>query len=248
MARSEIILGTPPTGIGGDTPRVASSKINAMTSELYQGVGTPAAPLPLERGGTGGTGQAGARLGLGLVPQTSQQDAIAGRLLTVGAFGLGGTVIMGQGETVSGSPSGFYTTTPSETAFNPPAGLSKDGSLINQTRAAAGPIAQAYQIWIHADTGRMFYRCGSNNTWQAGWKEVISSANLPAMIAGVPAGGVGSYGFFYTGDPKNPSDVVPGYLLLWASANTQAGSGPSGSWRCMAFAEAGGRTLFMRIS
>lgn len=35
MARQEIILGTPPTGLGGDTPRVASSKINAMTTELY---------------------------------------------------------------------------------------------------------------------------------------------------------------------------------------------------------------------
>lgn len=35
MARQEIILGTPPTGLGGDTPRVASSKINTMMTELY---------------------------------------------------------------------------------------------------------------------------------------------------------------------------------------------------------------------
>ncbi|WP_353231860.1 hypothetical protein [Pseudomonas helleri] len=35
MARQEIILGTPPTGLGGDPPRVASQKINAMTLELY---------------------------------------------------------------------------------------------------------------------------------------------------------------------------------------------------------------------
>ena len=53
MARQEIILGTPPTGLGGDTPRVASTKINAMTLELYQGIGTPAAPLPVAKGGTG---------------------------------------------------------------------------------------------------------------------------------------------------------------------------------------------------
>jgi hypothetical protein len=53
MARSEIILGTPPKGIGGDPPRVASQKINAMTLELYQGLGTPEAPLPAIRGGTG---------------------------------------------------------------------------------------------------------------------------------------------------------------------------------------------------
>ena len=35
MARQEIILGTPPNGLGGDPPRVASQKINFMTQELY---------------------------------------------------------------------------------------------------------------------------------------------------------------------------------------------------------------------
>ena len=35
MAWQEIILGTPPTGLGGDPPRVASKKINFMTRELY---------------------------------------------------------------------------------------------------------------------------------------------------------------------------------------------------------------------
>lgn len=35
MARQEIILGTAPTGLGGDPPRTASTKINAMTQELY---------------------------------------------------------------------------------------------------------------------------------------------------------------------------------------------------------------------
>ena len=35
MARQEIILGTPPAGLGGDPPRTASMKINAMTQELY---------------------------------------------------------------------------------------------------------------------------------------------------------------------------------------------------------------------
>lgn len=35
MARQEIILGTPPQGLGGDPPRTASMKINAMTTELY---------------------------------------------------------------------------------------------------------------------------------------------------------------------------------------------------------------------
>ena len=37
MARQEIDLGTRPTGVGGDTPRSAMVKINAMTLDLYTG-------------------------------------------------------------------------------------------------------------------------------------------------------------------------------------------------------------------
>lgn len=35
MSRQEILLGALPSGIGGDTPRSANVKINAMTAELY---------------------------------------------------------------------------------------------------------------------------------------------------------------------------------------------------------------------
>lgn len=35
MARQNIELGTPPSGVGGDTPRSANVKINANFSELY---------------------------------------------------------------------------------------------------------------------------------------------------------------------------------------------------------------------
>ena len=40
MARQEIILGTAPTGLGGDPPRTASQKINLMTKELYDKLAT----------------------------------------------------------------------------------------------------------------------------------------------------------------------------------------------------------------
>ena len=69
MARQEIILGTPPMGLGGDPPRVASIKINAMTEELYKKVeslGSTGDVVPIERGGTSGTTQESARSGLGL--------------------------------------------------------------------------------------------------------------------------------------------------------------------------------------
>ncbi|MCC3698784.1 tail fiber protein [Pseudomonas phage PseuP_222] len=38
MARQEINLGALPSGVGGDTPRVANTKINDMTEELYAAV------------------------------------------------------------------------------------------------------------------------------------------------------------------------------------------------------------------
>jgi hypothetical protein len=59
MARQEIVLGTPPTGLGGDPPRTASTKVNSMTQELYSflgGSGTSLAlppALPVNKGGTG---------------------------------------------------------------------------------------------------------------------------------------------------------------------------------------------------
>lgn len=68
MARQEIILGTAPTGLGGDPPRTASTKINAMTTELY-GVTNSLK--------TASTKDA----------QTSKTDNTNGRLLLVGAFG-----------------------------------------------------------------------------------------------------------------------------------------------------------------
>ncbi|MFJ3121031.1 hypothetical protein ACIPI6_31390 [Pseudomonas protegens] len=38
MARQEINLGVLPNGVGGDTPRVANTKINDMTEELYAAI------------------------------------------------------------------------------------------------------------------------------------------------------------------------------------------------------------------
>ncbi|AMW64550.1 tail fiber protein (endogenous virus) [Pseudomonas phage phiAH14a] len=64
MARQEIILGTPPLGLGGDPPRTASMKINAMTTELYAATE-------------------------GLVKVTSTNDNVPGRVMVTGYLGLG---------------------------------------------------------------------------------------------------------------------------------------------------------------
>lgn len=71
MARQEIILGTAPTGLGGDPPRTASTKINAMTTELY--------------GVTNNLKTASTK-----DAQVNKTDNTDGRLLLVGAFGFNG--------------------------------------------------------------------------------------------------------------------------------------------------------------
>lgn len=83
MARSEIILGTPPLGLGGDPPRTASTKINAMTLELYLFLGgsgaNPALPaaLPVSKGGTGNTtGTATKLAAAAMVGTVSQVGAV----------------------------------------------------------------------------------------------------------------------------------------------------------------------------
>lgn len=71
MPRQEIILGTAPTGLGGDPPRTASTKINAMTTELY--------------GVTNNLKTASTK-----DAQVNKTDNTDGRLLLVGAFGFNG--------------------------------------------------------------------------------------------------------------------------------------------------------------
>ncbi|MGU3309768.1 pyocin knob domain-containing protein [Pseudomonas sp. M5A4_2d] len=70
MARQEINLGAMPTGMGGDTPRSANMKINAMTQELFS------------RADALGTAALGTLT-------TSTDDHTPGRVVRVGDFGVG---------------------------------------------------------------------------------------------------------------------------------------------------------------
>lgn len=70
MAKQTINLGTAPTGAGGDTFRAGSAKLQANDDELYAALGAsggvlPAA-LPLNKGGTGATTAAAAKINLDL--------------------------------------------------------------------------------------------------------------------------------------------------------------------------------------
>lgn len=71
MARSEILLGTAPSGVGGDTPRSANVKINAMTAEIYQTLG--------------GLGSA-SRVAIQTNPKSSGNEALNSSMNGIGIF------------------------------------------------------------------------------------------------------------------------------------------------------------------
>jgi len=80
------VLPVSKGGTGGTDQATARAGLGLGTTGNYD-------VLPLIKGGTGATTQAGAQLALGLAVQSSASDVTAGRLMAVGAFGLGGTGI-----------------------------------------------------------------------------------------------------------------------------------------------------------
>lgn len=98
MSKQNINLGTAPAGAGGDDRRSAWTKAIANFNELYDwltgisgGTTLPAA-LPVAKGGTGATTQAGARTALQLGDAATKNVGVsAGQVMGVGAGGLLGS-------------------------------------------------------------------------------------------------------------------------------------------------------------
>lgn len=107
MAKQKINQGTAPTGVGGDTFRTGSAKLQANDDELYNHLGAEAdGVLTVEK--------TRAKLGLGTAAAatltTSNQDNTFGRVLKVGDYGLGAFTINTPdilANTPSQTPGGF---------------------------------------------------------------------------------------------------------------------------------------------
>lgn len=104
MARQEIILGTPPTGLGGDPPRVASQKINLMTKELYEKNATLGAAA---FAAIVGTMASGAIIEQGTNASGNFIKFADGTLITWGvriiSYGVGGELPAGRGQAWDGA-------------------------------------------------------------------------------------------------------------------------------------------------
>lgn len=107
--------------------------------------------------------------------QTSAADTTAGRLLAVGAFGLGGnspTVPSDDCNLVE--VGGFYST--SSGTLNVPVGVASGSQLLHMS-FNSGASATETQLIIGRITGaqRMWFRSKAVGTWQA-WTEVVTGA------------------------------------------------------------------------
>ena len=147
MARQEINLGTPPTGVGGDTTRTTGTKINAMMTELYL-----------------------RNSQLGTASNTNTGTA-PGNVMLVGAFGLGSA-----SAPISASPSvvGFSVTSGAGADQTPSTGsggsritMNTGGLLFNELVIAANS----------ATSPTLGYRQFNSNGVPGPWNIVYTNQN-----------------------------------------------------------------------
>lgn len=194
MARQDIVLGTPPLGLGGDTPRAASMKINAMTQELYDSLPTNAAPLAVNKGGTGGKTAPEARASLGLVPAVSNVDITAGRLLVPGSGGVLGppvAITNANGVTFLGGTRGIFTGSDDQAAaanFPTLGGGAVQRRWYIQTDLFDGgsSVQTAIETFgVSTTPGRKFTR-----TLQGGWRAWVEDVTLGNALLDPANGGL----------------------------------------------------------
>ncbi|WP_236045296.1 MULTISPECIES: DUF2793 domain-containing protein [Pseudooceanicola] len=128
-------------------------------------------------------------LASGAAVQASASDATAGRLMTVGAFGLGdsGSAVAAPSDDAdSCTTSGFYSFTAS--GANCPVGDPSGGSLMVLRGGASSPR----QVFLSEDGQQMWCRGYAASSWSP-WRAVFTQASVVGTVsqsAGVPTGAV----------------------------------------------------------
>lgn len=204
MARQEIILGTPPQGLGGDPPRTASTKINAMTAELYAAKE-------------------------GLVKVAAINDFAAGKILTTGYAGRNGGVAIVKGNgTVLGDlrDAALYACNGSYTD-NPP-WITGAIFLENDVHGFGSNGYATQRIWSLLNPGINATRCLVNGTYTQ-WVQDITTNSAEADPALNTGGLISLSGIngFRVAKFVNGQICIQGYKVLdTVGANTYV----AGNW------------------
>lgn len=193
--------GRAEIGLSGanDLSVKVSADGSAFTTALsIDATGKPALPQGVSVGGdasfSGTTTLSGPVILTGPVTgsavQANPQDSTAGRLLAVGAFGLGGsTAPLLASLDATTTPAGDWRTADTVTSGTwPPAataGTPRNGIMTVQ-RPEAGTILQR---WLQTDTATEWSRRNTGTGWSA-WSRTLPVTGTVAMTAGLPTGAV----------------------------------------------------------
>lgn len=172
----------------------------------------------------------------GAAVQSNELDATAGKLMKVGAFGLGhNTQNLAPNNDVSdGIPSGFYTTdanttgTGSETSVN--------GSLLHVARATGLGSPGAFQLWQRG-VGDLLYRHFQSGV-PTDWAAIYTTGNILGTVSqsgGVPTGAVIERGSNANGEYVRLADgtQICTHTMPTVATDTAFGglySGPVETW------------------
>ena len=217
-------VGHAEMGLMGGTDFSIKTSVDGATWVESLRVGATGVPvLPL---GATINGQIG-----GTAVQTDALDTTAGRLMAIGAFGIGNTgtapEISDLDATSTASGIYYYSSTTTTNAANRPAGAAGTGTII-VTRAFAGTSSQILTenigLGVGGDTWYRTYNA-SFGAW-SGWRLLYTPENVVGSVAqnaGIPTGAVIERGSNANGDYVRFADgtqICTQSLALSSSAAT----------------------------
>jgi len=130
-----------------------------------------------------------------------------------------------------------------------PTGLSVSPSTITTSGTFAISLASGYSIPTTSSQSNWNTAFGWGDHGSAGYltsAPAPTTAQVGSATAGLALGAVGSYAFLKPA--TSAGSTVAGSSLYYSDSNENAGSNPSGTWRCMGHSTTSGVTVFLRIS
>lgn len=216
------ILPISKGGTGGTTPAAAKAALELGTTGDYD-------VLPISKGGTGGVSPAAARATLELgtaasaTLQVSPSDATPGRVMQVGAFGIGGDtpVFNGNIDDTAAVPAGRCFVINTSGGVKPPYA---SYGLLDTIKVVGQPV---HQTWHEVDG---VAAGGTKRSWErdqygagafGAWRMVYRQNNIIGTVSGtgVPTGAIIERGSNANGEFTKFAD---GTLVCWRFITTNS--------------------------